>query len=168
MERGSKKVLLIVDSSSVLFSCFIFSEKIRNLMLNPKLVLYTPDWAIYELLKYFDEKIVKRVKKKGVSREELMLAVYDTIQKLIVIPKELYINNLSEAIEIARQFDEKDAPFIALALKLNVPIWTGDKKLIEFGLKTGKYLALDTQAVEKLLKGESLNDIKEELKNRYL
>jgi len=97
-----------------------------------------------------------------------MLVVYDTIQKLIVIPKELYINNLSEAIEIARQFDEKDAPFIALALKLNVPIWTGDKKLIEFGLKTGKYLALDTQAVEKLLKGESLNDIKEELKNRYL
>ena len=167
MERGSKKVFLIVDSN-VLFSCFIFSEKIRNLMLNPKLVLYTPDWAIYELLKYFDKKIVERVKKKGVSREELMLVVYDTIQKLIVIPKELYINNLSEAIEIARQFDEKDAPYIALALKLNVPIWTGDKKLIEFGLKTGKYLALDTQAVEKLLKGESLNDIKEELKNRYL
>ena len=40
MERGSKKVFLIVDSN-VLFSCFIFSEKIRNLMLNPKLVLDT-------------------------------------------------------------------------------------------------------------------------------
>jgi len=40
--------------------------------------------------------------------------------------------------------------------------------MIIYGLKTGKYLALDTQAVEKLLKGESSNDIKEELKRRYL
>jgi predicted nucleic acid-binding protein len=34
--------------------------------------------------------------------------------------------------------DVKDTPFIALALKLNIPIWAEDKKMIEFGLKTGK------------------------------
>ncbi len=50
------------------------------------------------------------------------------------------------------EFDIDDWPFIALALKLNIPIWTNDKSMIIYGSKSGKYLALDTQAVEDLLK----------------
>ena len=45
----------------------------------------------------------------------------------------------------------KMPPFIALALKLSIPIWTGDKKVIEFGLKTENYAALDIKAVEDLI-----------------
>jgi len=51
---------------------------------------------------------------------------------------------------------------------LKAPIWTNDKKLIEFGLKTGKYLALDIEAVEDLIKGRSLKDVVEDLKKRSL
>ncbi len=73
-----------------------------------------------------------------------------------------------KAYEIAKDFDPKDTPFIALALKLNVPIWTNDKDMIVHGLKSGKYLALDIQAVEDLIEGRSLKEVREDLERRYL
>ena len=166
MEKGSEKILLVVDSN-ILFSYFMLSRKIRNLVLNSKVTLYTPDWAIHELNKYFDSKIAKRVEEKGISGEEIELIVLDVMQRLIVVPKALYTDKWDEAMKIAEQFDVKDTPFIALALKLNIPIWTGDKKMIESGLKTGNYMALDTKAVEDLIDGKSLEDVLNDLKRRF-
>ncbi|WP_456327085.1 PIN domain-containing protein [Archaeoglobus sp.] len=166
MEKGSEKILLVVDSS-ILFSYFMLSRKIRNIVLNSNVTLYTPDWAINELNKYFDNKIAKRVEKKGISREEIELIVLDLMQRLIVVPKTLYIDKWNDALKIAEQFDVKDAPFIALALKLSIPIWTGDRRIIEFGLKTGRYVALDTKAVEDLIKGENLKDVLDDLRRRF-
>ncbi len=40
--------------------------------------------------------------------------------------------------------------------------------MIIHGLKTRKYIALDTEAVEKLVKGKSLKDVLKDLKKRYL
>jgi len=74
---------------------------------------------------------------------------------------------MDEAREIAEEFDYNDYPFIALALKLDAPIWTNDKEIIKHGLKTGKYLALDTQEVEELLRGKNLDEIKDDLKRRF-
>ena len=166
MEKGSEKILLVVDSC-ILFSYFMLSRKIRNLILNSNVTLYTPDWAINELNKYFDNKIVKGVEEKGISREEIELIVLDLMQRLIVVPKTLYIDELDGAMKIAEQFDVKDTPFIALALKLNIPIWTGDKKTIELGLKTGKYVALDTKAVEDLIEGKRLKEVLDDLRKRF-
>jgi len=39
--------------------------------------------------------------------------------------------------------------------------------MIEYGLRTGKYLALDTRAVEDLINGKSLNEVKGDLRRRY-
>ncbi len=167
MEKRSERVLLVVDSN-ILFSYFVFSKKIENIILSSNVVLYTPDWAIYELNKYFSDRIAKRVEKKGMSKEELELIVLDVMQRLIVVPKALYIDKWEEAVRIAGQFDEKDTPFIALAIKMGIPIWTGDKKMIIYGLKSGKYLALDTQAVKELVRGKSLEDVLKDLKKRYL
>ncbi len=89
------------------------------------------------------------------------------MQRLIVVPKALYTDKLDEAMKIAEQFDVKDTPFIALALKLNIPIWTGDRKMIEFGLKTENYVALDTKAVEDLINDKSLEDVLSDLKKRF-
>ena len=41
------------------------------------------------------------------------------------------------------------------------------KDFIIYGLKSGKFLAMDTKAVEELLKGRSLDEIKKELRKRY-
>ncbi|WP_456327380.1 PIN domain-containing protein [Archaeoglobus sp.] len=166
MEKRSEKLLLVVDSS-ILFSYFMLSKKIRRIIQKTPIILYTPDWAIHELNKYFYGKIAKKVLEKGVSKEELEFIVLDLMERIIIVPKAIYQDKFKDAFEIAKQFDLKDAPFIALALKLSIPIWTNDKKLIEFGIKTGRYLALDTKAVEDLLNGKSLNEIIDNLKDRY-
>ena len=67
---------------------------------------------------------------------------------------------------MASKFDVDDAPFIALAMQLNVPIWSNDKKLITHGLKTREYVALDTKAVEELLLGKPLEEVLKNLKRR--
>jgi len=121
-----------------------------------------PAYLIYEI----------RKKKEKISQftrlpEENVLIVLDVLLELVeVIPEIDYLNKLAEAYEIAKEFDPKDTPFIALALKLGVPIWTEDKKLIKYGFKSGKYLALDTRAIEELLKGRELGEVLEGLKKR--
>jgi len=80
-----------------------------------------------------------------------------------IVPRELYEDSLKEAYTVAREFDPKDTPFIALALKLNVPLWTGDRGIIKYGIQTRRYIALDTIAVEKLLSGKSLENVLQDL-----
>lgn len=75
---------------------------------------------------------------------------------------------IDEAKRIASSFDPDDYPFIALALELNAIIWTNDKALISCSLKTNRFLAIDTQSLENLLKGKSIDYIKNELKKKRL
>ncbi len=83
-----------------------------------------------------------------------------------IIPLEFYSDKIKEAYEIASKFDEKDTPFIALALKLNIPIWTGDKKMLLASLSDKKFIALDTVALESLLSGKSLDRVINDMKSR--
>ena len=75
---------------------------------------------------------------------------------------------LKTARSVAKDFDFDDYPFIALAMKLGIPIWTNDKQMIIYGLKTRKYIALDTKAIEKLIKGKSFENVLKDLKKRHL
>ncbi len=65
-------------------------------------------------------------------------------------------------------FDPDDYPFIALALEIDAVIWTNDRALIECGLKTNQFLAVDTESLKYLLEGKNINYIKNELKKKYL
>ena len=100
--------------------------------------------------------------------KEFELKSFLAFSLIHVIPSEIYEDKIPEAYDIAKQFDEKDTPFIALALKLNIPVWTNDKKMIEYGLKTGKYLALDSESLEDLLKETSIDEIKQKLEKKHL
>lgn len=53
-------------------------------------------------------------------------------------------------MELVKDIDEFDVPFIALSLELKSPLWTGDKKLIK-GLREKEFdLILDTNMISKL------------------
>ena len=57
---------------------------------------------------------------------------------------------------MVNDIDEFDAPFIALSLELNSPLWTGDKKLIK-GLNKKEFdLILDTSALIKIRNEDNL------------
>jgi len=155
--------MLIAVDSNIVFSCLIkgvYSKNLgRILMLEEDFTFIIPEEGLAELHEHAEE-----LRDKANSFNDALIILFTRIH---VIPKEFYEDKIKDAFEIAKEFDEEDTPFIALALKLNVPIWTNDKQIIIYGLKSGKYLALDTQAIEDLIKGKSLEDVKEELKRRY-
>ena len=55
-----------------------------------------------------------------------------------------------KAIELTNNVDEFDAPFIALALELESPLWTGDKKLIRGLNKKGVDWILATEILAEI------------------
>jgi len=149
----------VVDSN-VVFTIIIAGDKSKafRIVRDYNLTLYFPEDGLLEFKKHKDK--LKKYSK------EFELKSFLAFSLIHVIPSEIYEDKIPEAYNIAKQFDEKDTPFIALALKLNIPIWTNDRKIIEYGLKTGKYLALDTESLEDLLKGTSIDEIKQKLEKK--
>ena len=158
-------IRLVVDANIVL-SALINSRKIKNILIDEKNIgIYAPAYVYFEIVNHYN----KVLKYTSLSENEILFILIKIIPKRIHICGEhTYYDKIGEAFQIAKEFDEKDTPFIALALKLNVSIWTGDRQMIVHGLKTGKYLALDTRAVEELIRGASLEKVKDDLKIRYL
>lgn len=76
--------------------------------------------------------------------EEAMFLAFSFIR---IMPRELYIDIMQKAYNICK-FDEKDTPFVALALKLGAPIWTNDKGIIE---NKSEYEVITTAELRKLL-----------------
>lgn len=162
---GAEKEMEVVIDTNKILSAILTSGKVRKIIVFSPLNFMAPKYLLIEVLKH-KHRLCKRFK--------IPLEIFDYIANELICPRiklideEFYKDCVPEAFEISKRFDEWDTPFIALALKLNVPIWTNDKKLIEFGLKTGKYLAIDTRAIEDLLKGKSLSEIKKDLERKYL
>lgn len=153
---------LIIDTNKII-ACLLRDGKVRRILFLPFLELYTVQYVFEEIKEHKDKLLTK------VSKSAFDLILFKAKLKLKSIgfsaEDEKYIQM---AKKIANEFDPDDFPFIALALKLNAPIWTNDKKLIIHGLKSEAYLAMDTQAVEKLIQGKSLEEIRQELSERYL
>ncbi len=126
-------IKLVVDSN-VFFSSLIKgkkSEVLRKIIfLSSKIKLIAPEELLFELHKHFEK----------FTSEEVEEVLYILFTQINIIPRGFYKNKISEAYSVAKQFDEKDTPFVALALKLKAPIWTGDKKMIIYGLKRGDLL----------------------------
>ncbi|ADC66525.1 Nucleotide-binding protein, PIN domain protein [Ferroglobus placidus DSM 10642] len=155
-------MIKLVVNSNIVFSSLIKGKKSRILrkiiFFSSIIELIAPEELLIEIQKHFEK----------FNSEELEECFHILFTRIGIVPREYYRDKISEAYDIARQFDESDTPFIALSLKLNAPIWTGDKEMIKYGLKSDKYLALDTQAVEELTKGRKLEEVLEDLKKRYL
>ena len=163
MGENEKMAKLIVDTN-IIFWVFSRKSKVREIVLNPNIKLFAPAYLVYEIVDK-SQKIIDSFRIEPSKFHRILSGLCDLIE---FVPEFYYKDYLNQAYTIASLFDIKDTPFISLALKLGIPIWTNDRKMIEFGLRTGKYSALDTQAVEELLQGKSLEEIKNNLKSRYL
>ena len=154
---------MFVDSN-VIFASLIKGESSKTLsriiMLEEAIEIVLPEEGLAELHEHS-----KKLKELSKDFENALVLLFTRIH---VIPKEFYEDKIQEAYEIAKNFDPEDTPFIALALKLNIPVWTNDRQMIVHGLKSGRYLAIDTKAVEELLEGKSLEDVKKGLEKRFL
>lgn len=115
---------LVVDSN-VLFTFFWKNATATDLFVFQDLELYTPQFTLGEIDKYSMEIM----KKARISQKEF-LDIKKELQLLIVfVPLQKYSSSLEKAITISP--DPDDVDFFALALEMNSPIWSNDKKLKE-------------------------------------
>ena len=113
---------LVVDTN-VLYSYFWKISRTKDLIINPNLELFAPEFALEEINKY-NEDIIKKAKITG---SEFRLKRFDMAISVKFIPMEDYKNFLKNALVISP--DSNDVDFLALALKLKIPIWSNDKEL---------------------------------------
>ena len=130
----------IVDTN-ILFTYFFESSITKELIMIEDLELFSPEFALEEINKYK----LDIIKKTGISESKFNELRFDLAISIKFIPVKEYKAFLENALEISP--DSNDIDFFALALKLNLPIWSNDKLL----KKQDKIRILNTKEVLKLI-----------------
>jgi len=115
-------IILVIDAN-ILFSALIKNRLTSKLLFEEDFILYAPEFIVEEIQKY--ENFL--LKKTSRTKEGFIQIIHILKEIITVIPKEEYSNFIEEAEKFSP--DEKDAIYLALALKLKCAIWSNDKKL---------------------------------------
>lgn len=102
-----------------------------------KLILQHPDvdevLTAEETLAEVQEYAVHLARKKRLPEDLVLLAV--TTLPVTVVGQKLYAGRMAEAARRIGKRDPDDAPILALALALHLPIWSNDKDFEEVGVE---------------------------------
>ena len=156
---------LAVDTN-IVFSAIIKPGKVRELLFDERLKLYGPEELTLEI-EELQEKMREHTNLTPTEIEYIKKVILTRI--VTIVPRKEYMSDAKRALEILAETDPSDTPFIALAMYLDVPLWTGDKRLIRLAVRTGfeHYKAVDTRGVEMLLEGKEWDKIEEYLRRKY-
>jgi len=138
---------VIVDANK-LIAAFLKNGLIRRIIVLGGMKLYTIEQVLEEVDEHKDELLVKA----GIDERVYNLILRDILLPHIAVVEGRWVMDVAdEAREISRGFDPDDWPVIALALKLKVPIWTNDKKIVEASRSTKRFRAITTHELLKML-----------------
>ncbi|MGV8174378.1 MAG: PIN domain-containing protein [Methanothrix sp.] len=112
----------IVLDTNILISSLLRNGLTRDVISLTPLKMYTVSYARFEMEKHKDE-LLSRSKLDEKSFDYLTEFIFS---KINFVPLEVLAPFKDEAIEIMHEIDIDDAPFIALAMSLNCPIWSND------------------------------------------
>ncbi len=139
---------LVVDTN-ILVSCMVkLDGRTAELYLNPPstLVYYAPEGLIAEITLH-REKIMKLTGATSVQLAEISELL---LSPLTVIPNSaISAKHWEQAFNFVKDIDEHDDQFVALALHLNCPLWTGDKKLVNGLRRKGFKLLVTNEELRK-------------------
>ncbi len=122
---------VIVVDANVFVSALLKDSTTRKILLSANAPsFFTPDFVETEIMKYAGE-FSKRL---GKSEKQVMSSLKELFEasKTRVVSEKEYFGLLDKALEITP--DIKDAPYLALALKLRCPLWSQDADLKEQSL----------------------------------
>ncbi|TAE07675.1 MAG: PIN domain-containing protein [Bacteroidetes bacterium] len=124
---------LIVDAN-VLFSTLISGKGIYKRMVQDFQV-YSLDYIFTELT-YYQEDILKKTK---LDKEQFAPYTIAIFSKIKVLPSIVLSDEAKQkAYDLCLGIDLKDAPYVALAIQMNIPLLTRDKVLLN-GLQKKKF-----------------------------
>ncbi len=137
----------IVVDSNIIFSALIFKGSTNRKILQKPLLFVAPEYALKEIEAHLP-LVIKKCANRRVSEKEVRFAVDTILSNIIFLPDESYKPFIKEAIELMKNIDEKDSPFVAVAMALNLPVWSNDKSL----KKQKRVTIYSTDEVLKLIK----------------
>ncbi len=115
----------VVVDANILFAVLIKDSFSCNLLFSGKFNLFTPEYIFTEFEKYKEEILEKTER----TTEDFFRLINILKRRIILVPLEELTEFVKEAENISP--DPKDVVYFSLALKLNCPIWSNDKKLKE-------------------------------------
>ena len=116
-----KGIRLVVDAN-VLFSALI-KDSVTAEILFLDLEFYTPAYIMEEFIKHKKEILMKTKR----SEQSFVGFMHILAERIKVIPEDRY----AKYIDLVGRFspDENDNHYLALAMYLDCPVWTNDKRL---------------------------------------
>ena len=114
---------LVVDAN-VFLAAFLKEAVTRELLLDSRLTLYAPEHLISELSHHLNRSASFR-KRVLISNDELQNLFQILTQRIQTFSKAVYSRYTDESIMLAAH--REDSHYLALALHLNIPIWSNDK-----------------------------------------
>lgn len=112
-----------VIDANILFAALIKKKFNYNLLFRNELHFYAPEY----IFKEFDKHKAEIFSKTENTREEFDRLTEVLKRRIVLVPLEELVQYVEEAEKITP--DPDDMVYFALALKLNIPLWTNDKKL---------------------------------------
>lgn len=113
---------LVVDAN-ILFAALIRNATTAKLLFRGDLQIYAPELILEEFRAYREVILAK-------SKEADIDTAVDLFRRLVtIVPREEFADRMEEAKSISP--DPKDVPYLALALKLDIPLWSQDRALKE-------------------------------------
>lgn len=138
----------LVVNTNILFS-FFRENPVRELIVNSDflgLELYTPRYAFSELRANKSDLI----KYSGINKDKELEFAISTLEFFIEVMSDKFFKEFeSEAKQISPH--SKDAPFFALALKLDSEIWSNEPRL----KRQSRVKVYNTEELRKLLENSN-------------
>ncbi len=135
-------MMRLVTDTNILYSYFWKSSLTGNLIINKNMEFFSPEFALEEINKH-KKDIMRKTK---ITENEFNLKKFDLAIFVKFIPIEAYGSFLKKALKISP--DQNDIDFIALSLKLRIPLWSNDYLL----KKQNEVKILTTSDVVKKIK----------------
>ncbi len=115
---------LVIDAN-IIIAALIKNSTIRSLILQKQFELLSPEFVLSEIHKH--KQLI--IRKSGLTSEEYTLVINTLFEAITIVPKKTYQHLLLKASK--ELSDQKDVPFLALALATQSSIWSDDKGFFE-------------------------------------
>ena len=125
---------VVVDTNLIFSALIPKASQIRDILLEKNMSFYAPNYLIAEIYKH-KTRIITSSK---LTESEFYLYFNGVIERINFVPVDFIgVESRQKAYDLCKNVDLADSPFIALAIDLGIPLWTGDKKLKEGLRKQG-------------------------------
>jgi putative PIN family toxin of toxin-antitoxin system len=118
---------LVVDTNIVVAG-FLRAAITRELLLDERLILSAPEHLLTEAERILRSPRLRR-RLGALTPEEIRLVLTQLTSRIRVLPVSAFREHVPEAKTLVA--DPEDTPFIAVALHLQVPLWSNDAPLRE-------------------------------------